>query len=177
MHEPPDARFTSVRITISTLNLIVGIFILLRMPVKQFGSLRLILAALPSLLVAGFAFKLSPRPDHWPLHAQILFAAGGIVASCSFLFLGKSFSILPALRDIVVKGPYRFIRHPAYLGELAMVLACGLAEPKLLTLAPFLIGVPLIVVRILAEEKLLSSDDGYCEYRRKVRFRLIPLVW
>ncbi|MCP4678811.1 MAG: isoprenylcysteine carboxylmethyltransferase family protein [Deltaproteobacteria bacterium] len=135
------------------------------------------MAALPSLLIGGVAFKLSPEPALWPVHAQVLFAVGGVIAVVSFLFLGKSFSILPALRNIVIKGPYRFTRHPAYLGELAMVLACALAKPSYLNAIPFVIGVPLIIVRILAEERLLESDKRYLEYTRKVRFRLVPLIW
>ena len=136
LHDPPDSRFTTVRITISGLNLVVGIFILLRMPVKENGSVRLIAAALPSLVIAGFAFKLSPTPIVWPVHAQGLFVAGGLLAAGSFVFLGKSFAILPALRDIVVNGPYRIVRHPAYLGELLMVLACALAKPELINIMP-----------------------------------------
>ncbi len=91
LHESPDVRFSSVRCTISALNLVVGSFILIRMPVKQHGSIQLILAALPSLLIGGFAFKLSPQPALWSVSSQVLFSVGGVVAAGSFLFLVRVF--------------------------------------------------------------------------------------
>jgi protein-S-isoprenylcysteine O-methyltransferase Ste14 len=177
VHASLEDRFTLVRITISLLNLIVGLFVMLRMPLAKSGSLKLILAALPSLLVAGIAYKLSPAPHLWPLPAQILFAAGGIIAVTAFLFLGRNFAILPALREVVVKGPYGLVRHPAYLGELLMVLACAAAMPTMRTVAPCVIGIPLVMARIVAEEHLLCATLTYRMYADRVRYRLIPHVW
>lgn len=173
----PVDRFTPVRLTISILNTVVGCFVLFRMPVSQHGSAPMIAVALPSLIVAGFAFKLSPAPHLWPVYAEILFAVGGSLAVWAFLFLGRSFAILPAIRNIVVRGPYRLVRHPAYLGELLMILACAIASPSLLGVIPFLVGIPLIVIRILAEEKLLHSKESYRQYCKKVGFRLVPRIW
>ena len=176
-YESPEFRFSPVRCTISLLNFVVGAFVLVRMPVKQHGSVRMIAVALPSLLVTGVAFKLAPKPHRWLLHTEILFIAGGLIAMVSFVFLHKSFAILPALRDIVVKGPYRLVRHPAYLGELMMVGACAMSLSTWLSTLPFVVGIPLVVIRILAEEKLLPTDVCYSKYKKIVRFRLLPFVW
>ena len=126
---------------------------------------------------SGGKWIAAPLPTLTTLKDLVPLPKGGLVAVGSFVFLGKSFAILPAIRDVVVRGPYRLVRHPAYLGELLMVLACGLAKPAVLNFTPFLLGIPLIVVRILAEESLLNSSNDYLTYKRKVRFRLIPLVW
>jgi protein-S-isoprenylcysteine O-methyltransferase Ste14 len=79
---------------------------------------------------------------------------------------------------VVSTGVYGFVRHPMYLGMLLMF-----------TGAPFLLGsrlglviaaaiVLILAVRITREERLLADElDGYEEYRRRVRYRLLPLIW
>lgn len=78
---------------------------------------------------------------------------------------------------IIDKGPYRFIRHPAYSG---MILAhCGilLFFFNIITLIILIIiFIPAIIFRIIIEEKTLSNIVGYKEFARK-RKRLIPGIW
>jgi protein-S-isoprenylcysteine O-methyltransferase Ste14 len=107
----------------------------------------------------------------------VLFAAGALVTIAAFLALGKSFGVLPALRSSVVRGPYRLVRHPAYAGELLMALACFVAGPSLIATLPWLLLLPGVAWRILAEEAVLSADAGYVAYQRQVRWRLMPGVW
>ena len=75
-------------------------------------------------------------------------------------------------------GPYALVRHPMYAG--AMLWMIGL--PLLLDSAVGLpVGGLLIVmmgVRAVGEERLLEQAlDGYADYKRRVRFRLLPGVW
>jgi protein-S-isoprenylcysteine O-methyltransferase Ste14 len=170
-------RLTAVRLTVSGLNLIVGILFITRSRVVHHGSLAMIALCVPGVAVAGFALRLAPVPHQWPVPAAVLFVVGGAWTAVSFLFLGRSFAILPALRRIVSHGPYRFVRHPGYLGELLMVLACLLARPSLLAAAPLAAAVPLVVIRVLAEERTLGSAAEYAVYRDRVKYRLLPGVW
>jgi protein-S-isoprenylcysteine O-methyltransferase Ste14 len=79
---------------------------------------------------------------------------------------------------VITTGPYAIVRHPMYAG--ALITFIGM--PFLLGSWLGLIAIPLIVVvlviRIYGEEALLRAElEGYEEYTRRVRWRLIPWVW
>jgi protein-S-isoprenylcysteine O-methyltransferase Ste14 len=170
-------RALPVRICLALLNLSVGLLFLIRRPLLRGGDLRSSLICLPSFVVSGFAFKLSAPPDSWPIHAETVFAAGTVLTLVSFCILGRCFAIFPADRGTVVRGPYRVIRHPAYAGEFLMVLACFLAHPTPATTAPLLLTVPCLILRIQAEERLLTQEPAYRAYADQVAWRLLPGVW
>ena len=176
-HSNDAERFSMVRISITALNLCVGILFLIRGPLKKNGTTRAIIASLPSLLIAGFAVKLAAPLHRWPLPLELLFVAGTIIAIVAFLALGRSFALLPAVRTIVSGGPFRIIRHPAYAGEFFMVLACALSHPTLVAAWPAMAIGPFIIIRIIAEENVLKTDPNYQSYSEKVTWRLLPKVW
>jgi protein-S-isoprenylcysteine O-methyltransferase Ste14 len=75
-------------------------------------------------------------------------------------------------------GLYALVRHPMYsVGVLFFAgIALGLGSWWALTL--LLVAFPVLVVRILDEEKILEKDlPGYTEYEQKVRYRLVPHLW
>ncbi len=173
-----DGMQTSpVRLCITLLNLAVGILIILREPIKANGSTASILISLPSFICGGLIFKLARPLPLWEGHLEVLFILGGTLTLSAFLFLGRSFAILPGRREIVSRGLFRLLRHPAYLGECLMMLACLLATASLWALISFAIFVPGIVFRIKAEEKILLESADYQAYAREVSWRLIPYVW
>jgi protein-S-isoprenylcysteine O-methyltransferase Ste14 len=173
----PLDRLTPVRLTIAALNTVVGVLFVARAPAIRHGSTADIAVSIPAVLIAGIALKLSPLPRDWPLWAELPFAAGAALATTSFVFLGRSFAILPAVRGVVSRGPYGLVRHPAYLGELLMVLSCFAAGPTALGLLPLAFAVPLVVLRIRAEEHALQTSAEYGVYATRVRWRLLPGVW
>ncbi len=175
-HAAPADRLGVVRLCIAALHLAVGALVLFRNPLGQLGSARQLAAALPALVISGLALQQAPLPHAWPAAAQLIFALGTGLVLASFAHLGRSFSILPALRDIVTGGPYRAVRHPAYLGELLMILACALAGDPL-GFWPVLLAVPFVMLRIAAEERLLTASFAWCCYRERVRWRLLPGLW
>lgn len=172
-----DDRWTVVRLSISALHLTVGALFIFRQSLKISGSAWQMAAALPSLLACGIAFIHSPAPRDWPLFAQTLFALATLCAIVSLASLGRNFAVLPAVREIRSHGPYRWIRHPAYAGELTMVVACVLASPNRWTIGALAVLVPCIVLRIVNEERVLLSDSEYESYCQKTRWRLLPRVW
>jgi protein-S-isoprenylcysteine O-methyltransferase Ste14 len=81
-------------------------------------------------------------------------------------------------QKVISTGPYRFVRHPMYFGAITMFLFMPLALGSYWTLPPAALVVPVIVFRLLNEEKVLLKDlPGYSEYCLHTRFHLIPLVW
>lgn len=81
-------------------------------------------------------------------------------------------------QKVISDGLYGFVRHPMYLATLFMFLPLPLILGSLWGLVPFSFYLPLIAVRILSEEKVLSEGlAGYKEYKNMVKYRLIPFVW
>jgi protein-S-isoprenylcysteine O-methyltransferase Ste14 len=81
-------------------------------------------------------------------------------------------------QKVIQSGPYALIRHPMYLGALLMYLFSPLALGSYLSVLPALLCIPVIVARIINEEKTLARDlDGYKEYMSQTRYRLIPGIW
>jgi len=79
---------------------------------------------------------------------------------------------------VISTGPYAIVRHPMYVGMLLLYLACPLALGSAWAFIPALLMIPVLVLRILSEEKILLKDlPGYAEYVQKVKYRLLPGVW
>ena len=88
--------------------------------------------------------------------------------------LGKSFSIIPQVRKLVVRGPYRLVRHPLYIGEIVSMLGLTLAGVSIPKILVFLLLVGCQVYRSLQEEKLLTAVfPEYADYAAKTA-RFIP---
>ena len=81
-------------------------------------------------------------------------------------------------QTVVSTGLYGVVRHPMYFGALLMVAGVALALGSwwALLISPFVVII--LCLRILNEEAVLIRElAGYDEYRQKVRYRLMPLVW
>jgi protein-S-isoprenylcysteine O-methyltransferase Ste14 len=79
---------------------------------------------------------------------------------------------------VVSTGPYALLRHPMYAGALVMFLGIPIALGSWWGLLVFVVMIPALIWRLLDEEEFLASNlVGYVEYQKKVRYRLIPLVW
>lgn len=175
--DDPSERFTPVRLTLSALQLTIAALLIFRRPLEGRAGNKELLLALPSLLGSGVVIFVAQPWSSWPLLSEALFVAGFALTAWSLLTLGRSFAVLPGVRAIVVRGPYRAIRHPAYASELIMVAAACLALGSLLGLALFVATLSLVVLRIRAEEGPLVRVDAYRHYREHVRWRLVPYLW
>lgn len=81
-------------------------------------------------------------------------------------------------QHVVSTGVYAFVRHPMYLGMLLMFTGVPLLLGSRLGLVVAAAIVVVLAVRITREERLLGDElDGYEGYRRRVRYRLLPLIW
>jgi protein-S-isoprenylcysteine O-methyltransferase Ste14 len=79
---------------------------------------------------------------------------------------------------VISTGVYGFVRHPLYLGCLLMMWGAPLLLGSVCGLILTLVGSIVLIARITGEEKMLVTElEGYEDYRHKVKFHLIPLVW
>ena len=118
---------------------------------------------------------LQPTTD-WRVLAlsAALALSGTIVAGVSLATLGRCFGVFPEARGLVTRGPYRFVRHPVYLGEF--ISGLGLLLPILSpwTAAVFVAFVALQIWRMFNEERALQTAfPDYAFYRDRTS-RLIP---
>ena len=81
-------------------------------------------------------------------------------------------------QKVIDAGLYGIVRHPMYTATLFMFISMPLILGSLIATIIFLIYPILIVIRIINEEKvLLENLNGYKEYKKKVKYRLIPFIW
>ena len=115
------------------------------------------------------------QPDTWPVAFGFMLA-GTVLAFWSAWHLGRSFSLLPQARRLVTTGPYRFVRHPIYLGGLLITVGEVWLRLSPLVLVLNLIFVVAQLVRLRYEDEILNrAFPEYREYRANTS-ALIPGV-
>src|SRR5215471_3446758 len=114
---------------------------------------------------------------------------GGILLLGASFFLFRAFTdntyLSPLVRiqaerkhRVVSTGVYGFVRHPMYLGAVLLFVGAPLLLGSTAGLALGGAMTLLLAARIVGEERVLAQElDGYTEYRRKVRYRLLPFLW
>jgi len=81
-------------------------------------------------------------------------------------------------QTLVTSGVYKYVRHPMYVGNIAIMAGIPLALGSYWGLLFAIPGVAVLVVRILDEERLLTAElSGYRDYTQRVRYRLVPYLW
>ena len=117
----------------------------------------------------------------------------GVVLAAAWLFLIAYALYAEVLREneylsrtievqegqkVIDTGLYGVVRHPMYMATVLLFLSMPLVLGSLPSFAVLLLYIPLIVKRIRNEEQVLEQGlEGYAEYKKRVRYRLIPFVW
>lgn len=146
-------------------------------------------------LVLGFFIWIAIMPldakrygwtTNFPLALKI---AGGISLVFSFFLFYKSFAdnsfLSPLVRiqterkqQVVSTGVYGFVRHPMYLAAALLFIGTPLLLGSIYGLLIGLSLILLLAIRSLGEEKMLENElGGYSDYKKKVKYRLIPFIW
>ncbi|HUK62732.1 MAG TPA: isoprenylcysteine carboxylmethyltransferase family protein, partial [Dongiaceae bacterium] len=140
------------------------------------------LAFIGLLVVPGFDHRFGW--SHVPLAAAIMGDALVIIGFAAIARVYRENSYTSATIDVMAgqtvisTGPYAIVRHPMYASASLYVLGTPLALGSWWGLVPVAVMVPFLIWRLLDEERLLVRDlRGYADYRRRVRFRLVPHVW
>jgi protein-S-isoprenylcysteine O-methyltransferase Ste14 len=134
------------------------------------------------LIVPGldYRFGWSRMPEAVAILGDVLLLAGwlGILA----VFRENSFAAATIRVDegqtVISTGPYAVVRHPMYAAALLMLLGIPIALGSWWGALVIAAVMPALAWRLLDEERLLSRDlDGYADYCRTVRWRLVPRIW
>ncbi len=79
---------------------------------------------------------------------------------------------------VIDRGPYRFIRHPGYVGACTFMIGSALALGSLWALVPSACTCLLLLIRTKREDQTLRAElPGYDDYAQRVRFRWLPGLW
>lgn len=133
-------------------------------------------------LLAGFTFRLG-----WPMLPLGVSAAAAVVLLLAYAmfaevlrenaFLSRTVEVQEG-QKVVDTGLYGVVRHPMYSATLFLFLAMPLVLGSWQSFLVFLAYPLLIAKRIGNEEQVLEEGlEGYADYKRRVRYRLIPLIW
>ena len=126
-------------------------------------------------VVGPLLLRASDEPGLLPDAATAaLLALGLIVVVVGKMTLGRSFGLVPANRGVVVAGPYAFVRHPIYSGYLVTHIAFILAHPRFWNIVLVVICDAALILRALAEERVLDHDARYKEYCQQVGWHFVP---
>ena len=143
------------------------------------GSVTAHAAALIATWVP-FAPPLVRGPPPGPVSqavADVLVVCGMAWAVWSLRFLGRNVSVLAQARDVVDRGPYRWVRHPLYAGEIVSALGVAMAANSYPALALWILLCGLQAYRALREEQvLLEALPSYRSYRSRTA-ALLPGVF
>ncbi len=127
----------------------------------------------------GWTGPVPPLAQGLGLAACILGYALVVWATASNAFFSQIVRLQPERGQAVVTGgPYRYVRHPAYLGALLAELAVPFLLASGWALAVSAITAALLIVRTALEDRTLQAGlAGYPAYAQQVRYRLLPGVW
>ena len=159
-----------------------------RLNAKEEEAAQKAVVALSALLfvggfvVAGLDFRFDW--SHVPLWAVIL---ASVILLASYALYGEVMRENAYLsrtvevqenQKVVDTGLYGVVRHPMYAVTLWLFLAIPVVLGSWWSLLCFLPYVAVLVVRIRNEERVLEEGlEGYAEYKKRVKYRLLPFVW
>ena len=135
-----------------------------------------------AFVVAGFNWRLGwcVLPD-WAV-----WVSAGLFLICYLLYaevlrentyLSRTIEVQEN-QKVIDTGLYGVVRHPMYMATTVLFLAMPLVLASPLSFLIMLLYIPLIAKRIKNEEKVLEEGlEGYKEYKRKVKYRVIPFIW
>lgn len=176
------------------LTLILPTDLLAERSARQEGSKSwdVVLATFAALLMpmASYIIAGLDRGNMWTtnLSPGLQIVAGvvmvlGIALSSWAMTANKFFSGLVRIQEdrghvVQAGGPYRFVRHPGYVGGILHHIATPLMLGSWWALIPGAIGALLFVIRTTLEDKTLQRElSGYAEFTQQTRYRLVPGIW
>lgn len=133
-------------------------------------------------IIAGLNFRYS-----WIILPTAIVIIGTIIFFLSYItyaevlrenvFLSRTIEVTEN-QKVIDTGLYGIVRHPMYTATIFLFLSMPLILGSIITFIIFLIYPFVIVKRIKNEEEVLEKElKGYKEYKKKVKYKMIPLIW
>jgi protein-S-isoprenylcysteine O-methyltransferase Ste14 len=152
---------------------------------KRLINLYNVLTYLVMLPLAGFDehFRWSPRMPPWVQLAGLVAVVLGEGLFVWAMLSNRYFSAVVRIQEerghkAISGGPYRYVRHPGYMGMMAIFLGAPWMLGSWWAVIPAICAAGVVVVRTRLEDReLMEQLDGYQDYARQVRHRLLPGVW
>ena len=152
---------------------------------KILSPLMAVSLTFPPLIVAGLdhRFGWSPAFTLWLNLAGLLLIGIGYAIGAWALAENRFFAGVVRIQTerghkVCDSGPYRFVRHPGYAGNLLALPGLALALSSAWTLIPAAIALIIAIIRTSLEDRTLQEElPGYREYAQRVRFRLFPGIF
>ena len=152
---------------------------------KVLAPLMAVSVGYPMVFVAGLDHRYNWSPDFpvWLIVIGFILISFGYAFASWALAENRFFSSVVRIqidRGHVVcdSGPYRFVRHPGYAGNIIALFGIVLALSSVWTLIPAAVALIIAVIRTELEDRTLQDElPGYRDYARRVRYRLIPSIY
>ena len=152
---------------------------------KVLAPLMAVSVGFPMVIVAGLDHRYN-----WSFELPLwLIVIGFILISLGYAFAAwalaenRFFSSVVRIQTdrghvVCDSGPYRFVRHPGYAGNILALFGIVLALGSVWTLIPAAVASIIAVIRTVLEDQTLQEElPGYRDYARRVRYRLIPWIY
>ena len=149
-------------------------------PLLGFGLLY------PHVIVAGLDHYYGWTVTTFPLWVHItafsVITLGYLLAGWA-IYENRFFSLLVRIQkdrghQVCDTGPYRYIRHPGYSGNVISSFCVGLLLDSWWVMIPAVIALIIAVIRTILEDRTLINElTGYQEYASRVRFKFLPGIW
>ena len=151
------------------------------------GEQKTVIALSGLMFMAGFVIAGLNYRFGWVVLPNIVTIIASIVFVISYILyaevLRENAYLLRTIevekgQKVVDTGMYGIVRHPMYSVTILLFLSIPLILGSIISFVIFLMYPFIIIKRIRNEEKILERDlEGYIEYEKKVKYRLIPFIW
>lgn len=166
-------------VSLTTGSLILFVTMIARRPPKRVtpNPLYWLLAFVATywpVLTVGLIQKGEPAAPVWV--TEVVGLCSLIVTVWARLSLGRNIGFVPAQRNVVTSGAYRYMRHPIYTGLFLGYLGLALRAYSPRNVLIVALGTSWFVIKSFIEEEFLRADPQYASYLKGVRARWIPYV-
>lgn len=139
------------------------------------------------LFIAAFVVAgLNWRFGWWVLPDWAVWVASGLFLASYLLYaevlrentyLSRTIEVQEN-QKVIDTGLYGIVRHPMYMATTVLFLAMPLVLASPISFFIMLLYIPVIAKRIKNEERVLEEGlEGYSDYKKKVKYRILPFIW
>ena len=151
------------------------------------GEQRQVLALSGLMFIAGFVIAGLNYRYGWIVLPDIVAIVSAVLFLIAYIlyaevlrentYLSRTIEVQED-QKVVDTGLYGIVRHPMYAVTILLFLSMPLVLGSIISFVIFLVYPIIIVKRIKNEEQVLEKDlKGYAEYKKKVKYKIIPFVW